>query len=133
MNPSAAPLTSNYQRDTVIVSLERTDRRTNQVDFEVGKLRYGRKPEPFTLWFDASTFRLTPLPPVIAVLFEKESTRAKIIGDCEQRFGIAERIVDQMIAEQKGFLAEAQRGHEKVFGIDIDKAQVAPWFSFLFR
>jgi hypothetical protein len=116
-----------------IISLERTDRRTNQVDFEVGKLRYGSKPQPFSLWFDASTFRLTPLPPVVAVLYEKESTRAKIIGDCQRRFDLGERTVDQMIGEQKGFLAETQRGHEKVFGIDIDRAQGAHWFSFAFR
>jgi len=44
-----------------IIALERQDRRTHEVSLEVGKLRYGRKPESFALWFDARTFRLTPL------------------------------------------------------------------------
>lgn len=80
----------------MIISLERVDRRTNQVDFEVGKLRYGRKPQPLPLWFDAGTFRLTPLPPMIAVRYERESAREEIIQKCEQRFGIRERTVNEM-------------------------------------
>jgi hypothetical protein len=39
--------------------------------------------------------------------------------------------VDNMIAEEKPFLTEAQKGHEKVFGIDIGNAQEASWFQFL--
>jgi hypothetical protein len=118
----------------VIVSLERVDRRTHQVDFEVGKQRYGRKPQPFSLWFDVETFRLTPLPPVIAVLWEKESTRGRIIAACAERFGLSDRTVDQMIAEakEKTYLTEKQVGHEKVFAIDVDHSLQAPWFHFLF-
>jgi hypothetical protein len=114
-----------------IISLERVDRRTNQVEFEVGKLRYGQKPEPFPLWFDAGTFRLTPLPPVIEVLYEKDSSRGKIIASCQDRFGLATKTVDNMIADGKPYLTEKQTGHEKVFGIDIDRAPLAPWFQFL--
>jgi hypothetical protein len=114
-----------------ILSLERVDRRTNKVSFEVGKLRYGRKPEPFSLWFDSGTFRLTPLPPVIQVLYEKDSSRARIIAACEQRFGLATKTVDNMIAEEKKYLTEKQSGHEKIFGIDLDHAGEAPWCEFL--
>jgi hypothetical protein len=115
----------------VILSLDRVDRRTNQVNFEVGKLRYGRKPEPLNLWFDAKTFRLTPLPPVVQVLFEKDSSRGKVISDCHTRFGLSTKTVDNMLAEQKKYLTEKQSGHEKVFGIDLDVAVDAPWIDFI--
>ena len=35
-----------------IIALERKDRRTHEVLMEVGKLRYGIKPDPFALWFE---------------------------------------------------------------------------------
>lgn len=49
---------SEWKEDPeVIASLERIDKRTHEVEFEIGKLRYGRKPEPMRLWFDAGSFR----------------------------------------------------------------------------
>jgi hypothetical protein len=123
---------SEWKEDPeTILSLARVDRRTNEVGFEVGKLRYGRKPQPLKLWFDARTFRLTPLPPVIQVLYEADSSRGKLIAACEERFGLATKTVDNMLAEQKPYLTDKQAGHEKIFGIDIDHAQEASWFEFL--
>lgn len=115
----------------VILSLERVDRRTHEVAFEVGKLRYGQKPEPFKLWFDARTFRLTPLPPVIEILFEKDSLRKEIIFAAKERFGLGDRKVDEMIGSHKLFLTEEQQTHNKGFSIDLDKAKEAEWYKFL--
>lgn len=115
----------------LILYLNRKDRRTHEVYFEVGKFRYGCKPEPMTLWFDVGTFRLTPLPPVIAILESGPKTRQQLIGECKHRFGIGHTVTDEHIASQKGLLREQQRGHEKVYQIDRDKAQDAPWGEFL--
>lgn len=113
-----------------IISLERRDRRTNEVELEVGKLRYGQKPEPLTLWFDAGAFRLTALPPVIAVVRRERQTRKQILDACEERFGLGARIVDDMLAKERDFLGEYQDGHEKSFEIDLRSVSDAPWLRF---
>jgi hypothetical protein len=71
-----------------IMAVERKDRRTHEVSLEVGKLRYGMKPEPFALWFDVKTFRLTPLPPVVEILSDCGAhSRQSIVDECQERFG----------------------------------------------
>ncbi len=115
----------------VILYLKRTDRRTNEVRFEVGKLRYGSRPEPLTLWFDAGCFRLTPLPPVIAVLESGSKSRQEIITDSHSRFDLEERKVDQMLDQQNHFLQREQVGHERRYQIDPDHCADAPWYPFL--
>jgi hypothetical protein len=116
-----------------IVSLARPDRRTHEVTLEVGKLRYGIKPEPMALWFDAKRFRLTALPPMIEVLSAGDShSREDIVAQCRLRFGLAERKVADMIAEQGPFLEETQRGHSKAYAIDMNKVESAPWYRSLF-
>ncbi len=116
----------------VILSLERPDRRTNEVALEVGKLRYGLNPEPFKLWFDVGTFRLTPLPPVIAVLQAGKQARRQIVVACKERFGLGERTVDDMLGKEREFLVERQEGHKKSFEIDAPRALGAPWSPFFF-
>lgn len=116
-----------------IISLQRTDRRTHAASLEVGKLRYGAKPDPFTIWFDLKTFRLTPLPPVIEVLSVRgQETRETIISACKERFGVSARMVDEMIGRQSQFLREKMVRHSKEFEIDLDKVEKAPWCRFLF-
>ncbi len=114
-----------------ILSLERTDRRTHEVELEVGKLRYGRKTEPLSLWFDAGAFRLTALPPVIAVLSQGEALREEIVAQAEQRFGLGERKVATMLAEMQPFLIEGQRGHARIFAIRAEQLEHATWGRFL--
>lgn len=116
-----------------IVGLQRTDRRTHAALLEVGKLRYGAKPDPFKIWFDLKTFRLTPLPPVIEVLSVRgQETRETITSQCERRFGLSARSVDEMLGQQREFLKEKMVGHSKQFEIDLDKVHRAPWCRFLF-
>lgn len=114
-----------------ILFVSRHDRRTNQLFFEVGKLRYGRKPNPFTLWFDVDSFRLLPLPPVIAVLESGRQTRQQVLEACQRRFDLSERKVDDMLAEQREFLLQHQNGHQREFEIDRDRAVQAPWWPFI--
>lgn len=122
---------SEWKEDPeIIASLERLDRRTNEVDFEIGKLRYGTKPEPMRLWFDAGTFRLVPLSPVIAVLEAGRQRREQIVGACKARFGLEQRLVDAMLHEQNSYLRTAQEGHKRAWEIDPDRAREAPWFAW---
>ena len=79
-----------------IIYLKRIDKRTHEVRMEVGKLRYGVKPEPINLSFDAATFRLEPLPPIIAVLEDGPKTRQQLVSESE-RFGLSERAVDDLV------------------------------------
>jgi RecA-family ATPase len=116
-----------------IIALRRKDRRTHEVSLEVGKLRYGAKPDAVSLWFDLKTFRLTALPPVIEILSAGErEKRETIVARCIERFGLGERKVDDMLGQQAQFLKERMNGHSKEFEIDLDKVDQAPWCGFLF-
>jgi hypothetical protein len=115
----------------LIISLKRKDRRTNQVDFEVGKFRYGSKPDHLSLWFDATSMRLIPLNPVIAVLETGPLARQEILAQCRTRFCLGDRKVDELLQEHRQFLNEIQQGHNKVFQIDQSRAKEADWFRFL--
>ena len=114
-----------------ILYLDRIDRRTHEVRFEVGKLRYGRKPDPMTLWFDMKTFRLVPLPPPIAVLEDRPKSRQSIVDECKERFGLGHTRTSEMLEELKPFLNETQASHSKVFELDRGRAAEAGWGEFL--
>jgi hypothetical protein len=117
----------------LIFYLQREDKRTNKLRFEVGKFRYGQKPEPVTLWFDAGTFRLTPLPPVAAILEDGPKTREGLVADGARRFNLSERSVDKALKDLKDqrYLVERQQGHQKVFSIDWERAREAPEWGHL--
>jgi hypothetical protein len=123
---------SEWKEDPeAIISLARIDKRTHEVDFEVGKLRYGKKPESMRLWFDAGCFRLTPLPPVISVLEQGLQTRQQVSDECQRRFGLAQRKVDEMLSNERAFLIPEREGHKRVLQIDPDRSQEASWYPFL--
>jgi hypothetical protein len=114
-----------------IVFLQRLDKRTSAVEVEVGKLRYGRKPDSIQAWLDAGCFRLTPLPPIIACLEGGRKCRRQLIAECEARFGMAQRTTDDMLAAHRAFLREEQDGHNRVVEIDPERGMEAPWSDFL--
>jgi RecA-family ATPase len=114
-----------------IVALTRVDKRTHQVIFDVGKMRYGSKPDPIDLWFDAGEFRLTALPPVIALLLTGAKTRAELGSAFQDRFNVQERLTDTMIGEQSGYLLHGQRGHERTWELNLDNIHDAQWAKFL--
>lgn len=123
---------SRFKEDPeTILSLARKDRRTHQVRMEAGKVRYAAKPEPQDLWFDAGSFRLTPLPPLIAVLERGIKTREELLAECQSRFGIAQRSVDDMVDAGREFLLSGQDGHKRTLQIDPERAINAPWWNIL--
>lgn len=108
-----------------IISLRRKDRRTNEVEMDIGKLRYGQPPEkPIPLWLDADHFRLLPIPPVLAVLENGPCSRQELLEQCSRRFGMSARTVDEKIGEIKPYLRENQQGHQKIFDLDHEKLQM---------
>lgn len=115
----------------VILHIARQDKRTSEAELEVGKLRYCAKPEPMTVWFDAGCFRLTPLPPVIAVLGSGRKTRQEIVEGCAKRFGIEERLVADLIREQLPFLIEGNQGHNRTYEVNPKTAAEASWAEFV--
>lgn len=114
-----------------ILYLGRRDKRTHEVCLDVGKLRYGTKPEPFELWFDASVFRLTPLPPVITVLEAGRKTRQELVQECSDRFGIEERFTSESLRVLRSFLREDHEGHNVAYELDPAKCAEAEWAVFL--
>jgi hypothetical protein len=109
-----------------ILHIRRKDRRTHQAILEVGKLRYGRKPEEQTLWFDADCSRLTPLLPVIAILEGRVTKkRQEIVTEAGRRFGLSERSLDTMLAEQGHLLDQGADGHTVTFRLKDDLNQDA--------
>jgi hypothetical protein len=114
-----------------ILSIHRTDKRTNQVTIDVGKLRYGVKPAPIEAWFDSDSFRLSPLPPLIAILEEGQKTREQLVEECSRRFGVEASLMATMLTGEKRHLRNGQQGHNATFELDPVASAEAPWSSFL--
>lgn len=103
---------------SLVIHLHRMDKAQNKVSLTIGKLRNGRKPEPWELWFDVETFRLTPLPPVAALLESAPCTRQRLIQQGEERFGLKERAIDNAINEVRPVLIESMHGHNKLLKLN---------------
>lgn len=103
-----------------ILWIHRLDKRMNQVELEVGKMRYGKKPPTWQLWFDAGTFRLTPLPPVLAMLEAGALTRERLLEAGGERFDLGHSKLDKMVKqlEDSKLIYERQKGHQKEYAID---------------
>ncbi len=115
----------------LLIELRRRDKRINKAVLDVSKFRGGMRPEPVTLWFDPVEFRLTPLPAAIYLLLKGPLTRQQLLDAMQRRFGVSQKLVDTLIAEQRGFLFEKMLGHDKAFQIDLTAAKDAPWFAWL--
>jgi hypothetical protein len=91
------------------------DGRAKGVLLTVGKLRYGRKPVPFLLRYDAVAGTVVPGNPVLWLLAQRPMTREELIAECKRRYFVAETTVDKWIREIKSHLAEEQKGHAKQY------------------
>src|SRR3989442_1095541 len=80
----------------VIFHITRPDKRTHEARVECGKMRYGLKPEPLTLWCDAGCFRMTTENPILAILGHGWMLRSRIVAEARRRFGLSGRKVDEM-------------------------------------
>jgi AAA domain len=121
---------------SVVIHLHRRDKASNKVIMDVGKLRNGPKPEPIEIWFDAGTFRLTPLPPIAALLEEGFLSRQDLIEQSEKRFNLKERAVDNSRAQLGGCLDETKDGHRRILSLNHQfrpdpESEVAKWWKFL--
>jgi len=121
---------------SVVIHLSRKDKASNKVQMEVGKLRNGRKPEPVELWFDAGTFRLTALPPIIALLENGSLSRQDLVEQADRRFNLKERAVDTYREPLRGCLDETREGHRRILSINYNfrpdpESDVAKWWNLV--
>ncbi len=78
------------------------------------------------MFFDAGCLRRTPLPPVVAMLESDPGSRRELLALCRDRFNLGERKADDVLKQQREFLSENQRGHEKVFELNPERVGEAP-------
>jgi hypothetical protein len=121
---------------SLVIYLKRQDKASHKVRMEVGKLRTSRKPDAVELWFDAQTFRLTPLPPVAALLEEGPLTREEMLCQGFRRFGLKSRAMDEQRQEMSQYLEEKMDGHKRVFSLRWNAppepgTSVARWWRLL--
>lgn len=121
---------------SLVVYLKRQDKASHKVRLEVGKLRNAPKPEPMEVWFDATTFRLTPLPPVAAVLEPGPLTRDEVLRQGFQRFGLKTRAMDAQREGLGRYLDEGMDGHKRLISLrrEVEPepgSDVARWWRLL--
>jgi hypothetical protein len=123
---------------SLVLHLSRQDKASHKVRLEIGKLRNAPKPDPLELWFDAGTFRLTPIPPVAAILEPGPLTREEVVEQAVTRFGIKSRAVDEQCRELQPCLDKSQDGHRRVLTLNRNAilesdstSPIASWWSLL--
>lgn len=97
-----------------LVEIRRKDKRTNQAELSVTKLRDGAKPPDLPLWFDASVCRLIPGSPLDELLRDGRKTREELLDSLQARFDISPRMGDSMLKSHEALKA-SQDGHKRVF------------------
>jgi hypothetical protein len=116
----------------LLLELRRTDKRIHKAELVITKFRHGTKPNDLTLWFDCGDFRLTALPPVVHLLLRcGPQSRKELLDKLATRFGNSQRLADEMIAELRPFLQEQQKGHERVFQLDLEAAKSESWYRVI--
>jgi hypothetical protein len=117
-------------RPDVMLEMKRTDKRLNKAVLTVTKFRYGSKPEPIDLWFDAEKMILISYPPLAHLLRDGPRTRQELVEDFSKRFNVEERKAAVMIAEgvAEGWVTETMQKHEKIFALDLKEAKKTAWF-----
>jgi AAA domain len=121
---------------SLVIHLRRKDKAANKVIMEVGKLRNGTIPDPIELWFDAGRFRLTPLPPIVALLEAGSLSREELIEQAQKRFNLKQRAVDEHRAQLSSFVDEAKDGHRKILSLNYDfrpdpDSDAAKWWGLV--
>jgi hypothetical protein len=121
---------------SLVLHLKRQDKASHKVRLEVGKLRNSRKPDPMELWFDAQSFRLTPLPPVAALLEQGPLTREELLRKGNRRFGLKSRAMDEQRQGMGNYLEERMDGHKRVLSLRREgplesDSPVARWWRLL--
>jgi hypothetical protein len=61
------------------------------------------------------------------MLEDGPKSRAELVREGKDRFGMCHSLVDGMVKDQGQYLSQSQRGHEKVFELDTELAVEAPW------
>lgn len=103
---------------SAVVHLQRPDKRSCEVTLDVGKLRHGLSPAPFKCWFEQKSMRLSPVPPIVALLEERPLSREQLNAGLLDRFGIKERTADKQVAEMGTLISRSAAGHERMLELN---------------
>jgi hypothetical protein len=111
---------------SAVIQIKRPDRRSNQAEIDIGKLRHASAPEPMECWFDAGRMRLTSQSPPVVLLQETGLlTREELNSSLSIRFGMEQRAADNLLSQLKSakVLIPAMQGHERTWALarPVDK------------
>ena len=124
---------------SLVIGLQRTGKAEHKVTVKVGKVRNATRPGDADVWFDAESCRLTPMPPVIALLEPGPLSREELIQRGSARFKLKARALDKEIADLRPYLIEGKEGHKRLWSINFnaqiplneDDEPTLTWFQLL--
>jgi hypothetical protein len=112
----------------MLMELRRCDGRHFSAILSITKYRHGGAGKDVKLWFDAGSYRLVSVPPVVHLLGSGPHTRAELLEGLSKRFGVEQRAGDEQIKTEQVYLKEYLRGHSKVYELDHETAPQAEWW-----
>jgi hypothetical protein len=101
----------------MLIEMRRRDKRLNQGELAVTKLRNDSKPDDIGVWFDKPYCRLIPGSPMEYLLREGKVTREKLLEALESRFSISPRMADAKLKENQALRA-VQEGHKRAWELE---------------
>ena len=85
------------------------------VKIEVGKLRYGRKPLPFTMRFDQQAYTVVPANPILWMLKGKMLTHEELEAEYWKRYRLKERTLSDHLKEANQYLEVRFDGRKRLY------------------
>jgi hypothetical protein len=112
----------------LLMQMKRSDKRVDCADLEITKFRHGSKPAEFVLCFDRVDYRLIPYPKLVHLLREDTRSRDELIAGLKTHFSMGHNAAETNLktAKVSGLIVETPRGHQKLFGVNWEKARRPP-------
>jgi hypothetical protein len=85
------------------------------VQIEVGKLRYGRKPLPFTMRFDQQAYTVVPANPILWLLKNRMLTHAELEAEYWNRYRLKERTLSDHLRDANPYLEIRVDGRGRLY------------------
>lgn len=85
------------------------------VQIEVGKFRYGRKPQPFSMRFDRMAHTVVPANPVLLLLQGRTMSTEELEQEFRARYGLAKRTLETYLQQARPCLDITSEGRKKIY------------------